>query len=132
MAERVAQLRLTLQGWTGWSREQPAPEYAVVEARRGQVLGLADFGMTGVDLECGNRIFGCQVRLMTLLEDRAFLEYRRLVLPNPDGRINLSAPATGTVLLRPGQRVEFATPTMDGGLHLTVVLDRIGEPSDRA
>lgn len=127
MAERIARLTLTLQGWTGWSREQPLPETVAVEARRGQVLGLADFGVSGPALADGSLMFGCQVRLMTLLADRAFFEYRRLVIENPNGTINLSAPAVGTVLLKVSQRVRLVTPTMDGGLHLTVALNSIGE-----
>ena len=125
MPERIALLMLTLQGWTGWSREQPAPESIVVKARRGQVMGLADFGVTGAELESFNRIFGCQIRLMTLLEDRAVFEYQRLVIKNPSGSINLSAPSTGNFQLSAGQHIALATPTMDGGLSLKVRLDQI-------
>jgi hypothetical protein len=132
MAERIARLTLTLQGWTGWSREQPAPQTVAVEARRGQVLGPADFGLSGAELDTFNRIFGCRVRVMTLLEDRAVFEHQRLVVVNPNGTINLSAPATGSFLLKPGQRIDLATPTMDGGLHLSVALESVEEAPDPA
>lgn len=125
MAERSARLTLTLQGWTGWSREQPSPETITVEARRGQVLGASDFGMSGSDLEIFQKIFGCRIRLMTLHDDRAVFEHQRLVIRNPSGTINLTAPSTGTFLLRPGQRIELATPTMDGGICLSVALESI-------
>jgi len=132
MAERNARLTLRLQGWTGWSRTQPPAESVVVEARRGQVLGPAAFGIGGPDLEAFGSVFGCQIRLMTLLEDRAFFEYQRLVIKNADGSINLSAPAAGTFLLKPGQHVDLATPTMDGGLLLCVTLNSIDESDEAA
>ncbi|HUY95532.1 MAG TPA: hypothetical protein VMU71_09540 [Terracidiphilus sp.] len=132
MAERIARLTLALQGWTGWSRRQPAPQTETLEARCGQVLGPAEFGLGAPDAEAVSRVFGCQIRLMTLLGDRAIFEHQRLVVKNPDGTVNLSAPATGTFQLRPGQHIELATPTMDGGLNLTVALSAIEESASEA
>lgn len=132
MPERIARLTLTLQGWTGWSREQPAPQTVTVEARRGQVLGPAEFGFSGADADAVSSVFGCRIRLMTLLADRAVFEHQRLVVKNPNGTINLSAPATGQFQLRPGQHIELATPTMDGGLSLTVALSALEEPAGKA
>ncbi len=127
MPDRIARLSLICKGWTGWSREQPEADYATAAIRCGQRLTLGDFGIGEEAATALASVYNFQIRLMTLLADRAFFEFQHLVTVHPNGGISLMGPYTGIFILRPRQRIRLATPTMDGGLHLTIALDGIDE-----
>ncbi len=57
--------------------------------------------------------------------ERVSFLYRRLVLTNDDGTINLTAPNTGRFTLGFGASRRLDTPTMDAGITVTVKLDDI-------
>jgi hypothetical protein len=66
-----------------------------------------------------------EVLVERIVEDRVGFAYRNLVIKNPDGTVNLSAPQSGTFILRSGMSAMLATPTLDSGTSVTVTLDEI-------
>jgi hypothetical protein len=61
----------------------------------------------------------------TIFGHKVIFCYRRLVIANPSGTVNLTAPNAGRFVLMPGQSMKLATPTMDAGVSVTVTLDQI-------
>jgi hypothetical protein len=66
-----------------------------------------------------------EVLVERIVEDRVGFAYRSLVIKNPDGRVNMSAPQSGRFILQPGNSKKLCTPTMDAGTNVTVTLDEI-------
>ncbi|HEY1756975.1 MAG TPA: hypothetical protein VGG72_16495 [Bryobacteraceae bacterium] len=66
-----------------------------------------------------------EVLVESIVVDRVGFSYRNLVIENPNGTINLSAPNSGRFILRPGGSMALATPIMDGGISVTVTLGEI-------
>lgn len=66
-----------------------------------------------------------EVLVERIVEDRVGFAYRNLVIKNPNGTVNLSAPQSGTFILRSGMSAMLATPTLDAGTSVTVTLDEI-------
>jgi hypothetical protein len=60
-----------------------------------------------------------------IVEDRVGFAYRNLVIENPNGTINLTAPQTGRFILRRGETMKLATATMDAGTSVKLTLDEI-------
>lgn len=130
MSDFTACLSLNMQGMTGGEHKQPQPETVALEVRSGQVLGPADFGLSGQDLDAFDGVCGCRIRLMTLFDDWAIFEYRHLVIQTRKGCIDL--PTAGGFVLRPGQNIALATPTLEGGIRLSVALKSIQVPAGAA
>ena len=66
-----------------------------------------------------------EVLVERIVEDRVGFAYRNLVIANPGGGLNLSAPNSGQFILRPGNSLHLGTPVMDAGSSLTLTLDQI-------
>jgi hypothetical protein len=66
-----------------------------------------------------------EVLVERMVEDRVGFGYRNLVIANPGGGLNLSAPNSGRFILRPGDKLDLGTPVMDAGTSLTLTLDEI-------
>jgi len=66
-----------------------------------------------------------EVLVETIVEDRVAFTYRNLVIKNPDGTVNLTAPNSGRLILRPGNSMNLTTPTMDAETSVMVTLDDI-------
>jgi hypothetical protein len=60
-----------------------------------------------------------------IVADVVAFAYRNLVVDNPDGTINLSAPRSGTFILRWGQTKKLSTPTMDAGTSVAITVNEI-------
>jgi hypothetical protein len=98
-------LEVTVQDWTGWSREQPQPVVATHELAEGdtftvEVIGDDDLVVTVVQVDDG------EVALETSAPMTA------------DGG-SIRDPRTSFSLDRDGS-VSFGTPTLDGGTTVTV------------
>jgi hypothetical protein len=66
-----------------------------------------------------------EITVDSIVEDRVGLSYRNLVIKNPGGGLNLSAPRQGKFIRRPGESVQLGTPVLDAGASLTLTLDEI-------
>jgi hypothetical protein len=66
-----------------------------------------------------------EVLVERIVEDRVGFAYRNLVIENPDGTVNLSAPQSGRFILRLGHSMKLCTPTLDAGTSVRVTLDQI-------
>ncbi|MEV5000978.1 hypothetical protein [Nocardioides sp. LML1-1-1.1] len=97
------ELEVTVQDWTGWSREQPAPSTRTVRVDEGDELTVdavgGDITVTVV------AISGGEVRVETDTDLASDGNYDDL-----DDRFRLD---------RPGS-VEMRTPTLDGGTTITL------------
>lgn len=101
------ELDVTVQGWTGAQREQPAPTTRTVT--------LGEDESFAVDVAGGEVV----VTIIDI-DDEIRLETSRKMAPRGEGGgINLNDTTDDFSLDRDGQ-VEFSTPTMDGGTTVTV------------
>ncbi|WGY00572.1 hypothetical protein QI633_18735 [Nocardioides sp. QY071] len=102
-------LEVTVQDWTGWSREQPDPVVATHELAEGDtftvdVIGEDELVVTVVQVDDG------EVALETSAP---------MASEDEDGGSDITDPRTEFSLDRGGS-VEFGTPTLDGGTTVTV------------
>lgn len=99
------ELEVTVQDWTGWSREQPAPSTRTVRVDEGDHFAVdavgGDITITVV------AISGGEVRVETDTDLASDGDYDDL--------------DDGFALDRPG-RVEMRTPTLDGGTTITLAV----------
>ncbi len=104
-------LEVTVQDWTGWSREQPEPVTRSVELRAGESL---DVTMLGDEVTITvEEVDGDEVELVTS-EDLA----PRL----PDGGAN-HVDLRSEFSVERGGSVAFTTPSLDAGTTVTVAAD---------
>lgn len=102
-------LEVTVQGWTGSQREQPAPHRTSVRLGENESFVVAAVGgeltITVVDID----------------DDEIHLVTSRKMAPRGDGGgINLND-TTDEFSLDRADQVEFSTPTTDAGTKVTVV-----------
>jgi hypothetical protein len=76
-----------------------------------------------VGIEGGNYL----ITVDTVSPERIVVTYNGMVTENPDGTIDLAAPQRGRCLIQIRHRMKLATATMDGGVKLSVTLERIEE-----
>ena len=88
------------------------------------VLSPVTLGFKKSDYDEGSCLF-YEVQVERIVEDRVQFEYRNVVIQNPNGTVNLSAATTGKFILRCGETMKLATPTMDAGTGVAVTLDEI-------
>jgi len=123
--ERAALVTFKATAWSGWSSEN----YSIVtsaqlKVAKGTVLSPRTLGFKKTDHdETGS--FSYEFKVERIVDDRVQFEYRNVVVKNPDGTINLTAPTTGRFILRRGETMKLSTPTMDAGIGVTVTLDEI-------
>jgi hypothetical protein len=60
-----------------------------------------------------------------IVNDVVVLAHRNLVVDNPGGGINLTAPTSGKFILRWGETKNLSTPTMDGGTSVSVTVNEM-------
>lgn len=101
-------LEVTVQGWTGWQREQPAPTALSVT--------LGESETFTVDVTGGK----VTVTVVDIDDDEIHLETSRKLAPESEGGgIDLNE-TTDEFSLERGGQVEFSTPTTDAGTKVTV------------
>jgi len=123
--ERRALVTLEATAWSGWDPDG----YSIVTSAKLRVakgsvlspetLGHARAGFVGVEF-----LF-YEVQVERVVVDQVQFLYKKLVIANPGGTINLTAPASGQFILKPRESMRLATPTMDGGTSVVVTLHEI-------
>lgn len=123
--DRKADITLQDEGWSGWVRDAvPVVHTARVTVAQGTVLSAATLHeeRSGPE-EVGSMSY--EVTVERIDAERVGFLYRRLVISNPDGTINLTAPSTGRFVLGFGESTQLVTPTMDAGIHVSITLHEI-------
>jgi hypothetical protein len=123
--DRMALVTLQATAWSGWDSEN----YSIVTSAqlkvvKGTVLSPVTLGFKKSDYDEVSCLF-YEIKVERIVEDRVQFEFRNVVIDNPDGTINLTAPTTGKFILRRGDTMKLSTPTMDAGTSVTVTLDEI-------
>jgi hypothetical protein len=123
--DRTAVVTFQATSWSGWERES----YSIVtsaqlKVTKGVTLTPVTLGFKAADYEEVKCLF-YEVEVERIVEDRILFGYRNVVIKNPDGTVNLSAPQTGKFILRLRETMKLATPTMDAGINVMVTLDEI-------
>jgi hypothetical protein len=123
--DRTALVTFKATSWSGWVREgYSIITSAQLKVAKGTVLSPVTLGFEKPDYEQASCLF-YEVEVERIVEDRVQFEYRNVVIKNPDGTINLTAAPAGRFILRRGESMNLATPTMDAGISVTVTLDEI-------
>ena len=120
-----ATLTLTQTDWSGWDPEgYSVHTWAKLRAHKGMVLSPATLDKAAPE-GTGLDAFRYEIIVERIVADRAGFFFRRLVIKNPGGTINLTLPDFGRFILRCGETVNLATPTMDMGISVSVELHEI-------
>ncbi len=106
----AVRLEVTVQDWTGWSREQPDPEVATHELAEGESFTVAVVGAEELVVTLA-RVGDGEVELATS---------EPMSGEGEGGGVDLNDPRTDFTLER-GGAVVFSTPTLDGGTTVSVV-----------
>jgi hypothetical protein len=119
--ERTALVTFQATDWSGWAEDG----YSIVTSAqfrvaKGRVLTPETLGRSGSDYAEVECLF-YEVLVERIVEDRLGFAYRNLVIKNPNGTVNLSAPQSGRFILRPGNSMKLCTPTMDGGTSVSII-----------
>lgn len=125
LLDHKVQITFQATAWSGWDPDG----YSIVTsaklwAEKGRALTPATLGHSASDAEATGSMF-YEVLVEHIVADRVGFAYRRLVIDNPDGTINLSAPNSGQFVLRRGETKKLSTPTMDAGTNVLVTLNDI-------
>jgi hypothetical protein len=121
--DRMAVVTLQATAWSGWV----ADGYSIVTSAKlrvakGRALTPETLGKSKSDYAEASCMF-YEVMVERIVEDRVAFAYRNLVIDNPSGTINLSAPNSGKFILRCGESKKLSTPTMDAGISVMVTLE---------
>jgi hypothetical protein len=123
--DRRAVVTFQAISWSGWDGDgYSIVTSAQLRVAKGKALTPETLGQKRSDYAEVECLF-YEVLVETIVEDRVAFSYRNLVIKNTDGTVNLSAPKSGKFILRPGNCMMLATPTMDAGTSVTVTLDEI-------
>jgi hypothetical protein len=123
--DRRALVTFQATSWSGWDREgYSIVTSAQLKVTKGMALNPTTLGFRKEAYDEIPSLF-YEVRVERIVVDRVLFEYRNVVVANPDGTINLSAPNTGKFILRSGETMKLSTPTMDAGTSIAVTLDEI-------
>jgi hypothetical protein len=118
---------VTLQD-TAWSGRDPDGYSIVTSAKlrvaKGRTLTPETLGKRKSDYADVAFLF-YEILIERIVEDRVLFAYKNLVLTNPDGTVNLTAPNSGRFILNPAESIQLSTPTMDAGTSVTVTLHEI-------
>lgn len=127
---RIAHVSFRIEDWNGWERHYIPVEKAIrLGVRELEALCYYTF-----DPPEAPRVDISQVRWavwpVRIWEGKALFCWRNLVTLNENGRYSLFGPYEGRIYLRPGESIELATPTLDGGWFLHVQLNSVeSEPA---
>jgi hypothetical protein len=121
--EHKVQITFQATAWSGWDPDG----YSIVTSaklwvEKGRALNSATLGHSTSDAE---NPMSYEVLVEHIVADRVGFAYRRLVVDNADGTINLTAPNFGQFILRCGETKNLSTPTMDAGISVSVTLNDI-------
>ena len=123
--DRTALVTFQATSWSGWDRDgYSIVTSAQLRVAKGKTLNPETLGKSKSDYAEVEFLF-YEVLVERIVEDRVGFAFRNLVITNPDGTINLSAPTTGRFILQPGNSMDLCTPTMDAGTSVKVTLDEI-------
>jgi hypothetical protein len=123
--DRTAMVTLEATAWSGWDRETyPIVTSTRVRVTKGRALTPETLGKGKPD-NTGSGPSSYELLVERIVEDRVGFAYRNLVIENPNGTINLTAPQTGRFILRRGETMKLATATMDAGTSVKLTLDEI-------
>jgi hypothetical protein len=123
--DRKALVTLRATAWSGWDQDgYSIVTSAQLRVKKGKYLNPETLGQKRSDYAEVECLF-YEVLVETIVEDRVAFAYRNLVIKNPDGTVNLTAPNSGRFTLRPGNSMSLATPTMDAGTSVMLTLDEI-------
>jgi hypothetical protein len=118
--DRPAVVTFQASSWSGWDKDgYSIVTSAQLKVTKGMVLTPETLGFGKPDHE-GLQCMFYEVTVERIVEDRVLFEYNNIVIKNPSGTINLSAPRSGRFILRPGESMQLATPTMDAGVSVSV------------
>jgi hypothetical protein len=120
MSDRSAVVTLQASHWSGWDANgYTIVTYAKLRVEKGKILCPQTLGSK----ETGALFY--EVTVERIVEDRVGFAFRNLVIDNPNGTINLTAPREGRFILTPGETKKLSTPTMDAGISVHVHLHEI-------
>lgn len=115
-----AQVTFQATNWSGWDPDgYSIVTYAKLFVAKGSRLNPATLGLHGED-----GLF-YELEIERIVDGRVLFQHRNLVIQNPDGTINLSAPRTGHFILRAGEAMLLSTATMDAGTSISVTVEEI-------
>jgi len=122
---RKVQITFQATAWAGWDPDG----YSIVTSaklwtEKGRALNAETLGHSAPDAEATGSM-SYEVLVEHIVADRVGFAYRRLVIDNPDGTIDLGAPNSGQFILRLGETKKLSTPTMDAGTSVLVTLNDI-------
>ena len=121
-----ATITLTHQEWSGWDPEgYPITTWAKLRVAKGKVLSPKTVQREEPE-GSGFPALKYEVIVERIVADRVGFFFRRLVIKNPGGGLNLTIPDFGRFILRCGEKVEMGTPTMDIGISVSLELHEIG------
>src|SRR4051812_6074630 len=115
---RRAHVTVVVQGWTGWTREQPPQQSREMMVERGQRLSPETVGIASE---------GYDISIDAIGPAHVMVTYRGMVMQNDGGTINLAAPKEGRCIIRTQHCMGLSTPTMDGGTSVSVTLNSVEE-----
>lgn len=122
---RTALVTLQETSWSGWGGDgYSIMTSATLRLKKGSALTPETLGKRKSDYAAVEFLF-YEVLVERIVEDRVGFAYRDLVIENPDGTVNLTAPRTGKFILRRGESMKLDTPTMDMGTGVSVTLNDI-------
>ncbi len=123
--DRTALVTFQATSWSGWDRDgYSIVTSAQLRVTKGKALSPETLGKSRSDYAGIESLF-YEVLVERIVERRVGFAFRNLVIKNPDGTINLSAPTTGRFILQLGNSVDLCTPTMDAGISVKITLDEI-------
>jgi hypothetical protein len=123
--DHKVQITFQAMAWSGWDPDG----YSIVTsaklwAEKGRALNPATLGHSISHADATGPM-SYEVLVEHIVADRVGFAYRRLVVDNADGTINLTAPNSGQFILRCGETQNLSTPTMDAGISVSVTLNDI-------
>ena len=123
--DRTALVTFQATNWSGWDRDgQSIVTSAQLSVSKGSALNPETLGKRRSYYAKVGCLF-YEALVERIVEDRVGFAYRNLLINNPHGTINLSAPNSGRFTLRRGEAMRLSTPTIDAGTGVTVTLDEI-------
>jgi hypothetical protein len=123
--DRTALVTLQDTAWSGWDPDgYSIVTSAKLRVAKGRTLTPETLGKRKSDYADVAFLF-YEILIERIVEDRVLFAYKNLVLTNPDGTVNLTAPNSGRFILNPAESIQLSTPTMDAGTSVTVTLHEI-------
>jgi hypothetical protein len=110
--------------WSGWDGGHSNTTSTKVWVQERTVLSPETMGHNRSDYGESETLF-YEIEIDRIVNDIVIFAFRRLVVENRGGGINLSGPTSDKFILRRGETKRLATPTMDGGTGVHVTVDEM-------